>query len=596
MTATSDTVPLQEKRDSHFQRHWRLLRRYLRPHGGNVLRMAALLLFSIGLQLVNPQVIRYFLDTAQSGGAVRVLLLAASAFIGFGLLQQITNLAANLFSQQVSWAATNQLRADLTRHCLQLDMDFHKEHTPGELIERIDGDSNQLANFFSQFGVRVVGNGLLVLGILLLLFMENASLGVGMVLYTALTAAVLGVIQRPAATRWTAARQASAEQYGFLEERISGAEEIRAAGAEAYMLQRLKQLMGEFLEKVRAAFVVSNLTFNLTNLVYALGYAIGLGFGVYLFTQGKATIGTAYLITYYIGMLADPLQGIREQVQDFQQATASLERIQALFDLQAQVVDPPETSRRLPAGALSVEFQSVTFSYDVEDQVLKEISFSLPPGQVLGILGRTGSGKSTLSRLLFRLYDPGSGIISLDGKDIRSIRLEELRQRVGMVTQDVQLLNGSIRDNLTFFDRAYSDEQLEGVLHPMQLWEWAQALPGGLETKLSPGSLGLSAGEAQLLAFARVFLKNPGLVILDEASSRLDPLTETRMERAVERLFAGRTGVIIAHRLRTVQRADLILILENGKVAEFGPRQALAEDPSSRFFQLLQVGLEEVLA
>lgn len=214
---------------------------------------------------------------------------------------------------------------------------------------------------------------------------------------------------------------------------------------------------------------------------------------------------------------------------------------------------------------------------------------------MLGILGRTGSGKSTLTRLLFRLYDPDLGSVWLGDMNLRDLRLDDLRQRIAMVTQDVQLFQATVRDNLTFFNRSISDEQLEHVLKQLRLWEWAQSLPNGLDTQLAGGQ-SLSAGEAQLLAFARVFLKDPGLVILDEASSRLDPATEMLMERAVDRLFAERTGVVIAHRLKTVQRADDILILENGCVVEFGPRVALMNDPGSRFYHLLQTGLEEALA
>ena len=179
--------------------------------------------------------------------------------------------------------------------------------------------------------------------------------------------------------------------------------------------------------------------------------------------------------------------------------------------------------------------------------------------------------------------------------NLREVWLDDLRQRIAMVTQDVQLFQATVRDNLTFFNRAISDEQLERVLKQLRLWDWVQSLPNGLDTRLAGGK-SLSAGEAQLLAFARVFLKDPGLVILDEASSRLDPATETLMERAVDRLFSERTGVVIAHRLKTVQRADDILILENGCVVEFGPRVALMNNPGSRFHHLLQTGLEEALA
>jgi len=619
----------------------RFLEKYMSPQRRRVMGLSGLILLSIGLQLINPQVIRYFLDTARSGGPQRSLLLAAAAFIIFALFRQGIDLVSIYINQLVSWSATNRLRADLARHCLKLDLSFHKRHTPGELIDRVDGDINRLGNFFSQLWPRLLGNGLLVAGILALLMLEDPRVGGGMLLYTAITLGVLGLIQRPAAARWAAERQASAEKFSFLEERISGVEDLRAVGAEPYALNRLLVLMRRYLEKLRAAFVVSNLTFNLTNLVYAVGYAIGLALGVYLYTRGQASLGTAYLIVYYVGMLSEPLQGIRHQIQDLQQASASLQRVRELFAIQSRLGNglPASAAARLPDGPLEVSFEQVSFAYQdglpggpngvhsklegaslnaggvsqgsaavdevdgtSESLVLEEISFRLQAGKVLGVLGRTGSGKSTLTRLLFRLYDPTQGAIRLGGVDVRDMLPAELRQRVGLVTQEVQLFEASVRDNLSFFNPAVTSAQIEAALQNLQLWTWAQSLPQGLDTRLSGGSggssvsSGLSAGEAQLLAFARVFLKNPGLVILDEASSRLDPITESLMEQAVDRLFAGRTGILIAHRLKTVQRADEILILENGRVTEAGPRPALAADRSSRFYALLQTGMEEVLA
>jgi ABC-type multidrug transport system fused ATPase/permease subunit len=215
---------------------------------------------------------------------------------------------------------------------------------------------------------------------------------------------------------------------------------------------------------------------------------------------------------------------------------------------------------------------------------------------VLGLLGRTGSGKTTVTRLIFRLYDTTSGTVQLNGIDVRQPRLYDLRRRVSMVTQDVQLFQASVRDNLTFFNRDIPDDRILAVIEDLELGDWYRALPKGLDTRLETGGRGLSAGQAQLLAFARVFLHDPGLVILDEASSRLDPATEQIIERTIDKLLHNRTAIIVAHRLGTVQRADEIMILEDGRVTEHDERARLAADPSSRFYGLLQTGLSEVLA
>jgi ATP-binding cassette, subfamily B, bacterial len=576
--------------------HLDLLIKYLRPQARGMLTLAVFLAGGILLTLAGPQVIRYFLDTALAGAAFRTLLLAALGYVALSLGQQGLILASLYTAGNVGWRATNLLRADLVHHCLRLDMDFHKQHTPGELIERLDGDVSELANFFSRFVIDILAHALLVLGILVMLYLEDLRAGLLLSVYVAVVLALLGSLQRLATARWSAARQASADQYGFIEERISGAEEIRAAGAESYVLAQLFERMRRFTRASRSAWLVASITANATNLLSAVGLAAGLGIGVYLYLNGEASLGTTYLIVAYVGMLSAPLQQIRRQVQDLQRAGASVQRIQDLLHLQPLVQDPPLAGAQpLPASPPGVRFENVSFAYENGSPVLHSVSFDLAPGRVLGILGRTGSGKTTLTRLLFRLYDPTAGQIRLGGAPLQELPLDQLRAAVGMVTQDVQLFHANLRNNLAFFDRRITDEQIQHALAQLDLQTWVERLPGGLDTLLSGGGQGFSAGEAQLLAFTRVFLKDPGLVILDEASSRLDPVSEALLDQAVARLFAGRTGLIIAHRLATVQRADDILILEAGRVVEFGSRQELAANPGSRFSALLRTGLAEVL-
>ncbi len=601
------TVPLAEYR--------RLLGTYLRPQLGRVTLLAALLLAGVGLQFANPQVIRYFIDATQSSGDIAPLVYAGLAFIFISLTGRLLTIATTSLSINVGWRATNSLRAALTEHLLQLDMPFHKTHTPGELIERVDGDVSELADFFSQFVIRVVTSGLLMLGVLVLLFIENRLAGFALALYSAISVAAIATLQSVGVRRWTAARQASAEQYGYIEERISAVEDIQGVGAVPYTLYRLFSFTRRVLKARRSAEMVEYFSSGISGLLFGVGWALGLGVGAYLYSQHAITIGAVFLIISYIGMLAGPLEGLRKQASNLQRSTAGISRIAQLFSIQPGVRSGAVAA--LPPGPLSVHFDHVSFAYadnepvsveTEEDQeaglVLRDISFNLPAGRVLGVLGRTGSGKTTITRLLFRLYDPTEGTVGLGGTNIRAVGLGELRARVGMVTQDVQLFSASLRHNITFFDRGVSDERIIAALDALGLRDWLGAMPHGLDTRLAAGGAGMSAGEAQLLAFTRLLLKDPGLVILDEAASRLDPITEQRLERAITRLLQGDpngggghcTAIIIAHRLHTVQRADDILILEGGRVVEYGPRERLAADPNSRFYNLLRTGLEEALA
>ncbi|HZU77036.1 MAG TPA: ABC transporter ATP-binding protein, partial [Dehalococcoidia bacterium] len=328
--------------------------------------------------------------------------------------------------------------------------------------------------------------------------------------------------------------------------------------------------------------------------LYALSTLTALGLGLYLYRAGSITLGTVYLFVQYTGMLRDPLQAMTQQLREFQRAGAGVSRIHTLLQTPRTLHDG--RGEPLSSGPLALEFDEVSFAYGGAEPVLDRLSFSLAPGTVLGVLGRTGSGKTTIARLIFRLYDVEEGAVRLGGVDVRDARLAELRGRVGIVTQDVQLFAASVRDNLTFFNPSVPDADVVEVLEALGLGGWLRSLPAGLDTELEAAGGGLSAGQGQLLAFARVFLQDPGLVILDEASSRLDPATERLIERAVDRLLAGRTAIVIAHRLGTLERADEVLVLDGGRVREHGRRETLARDSASRYHELLQAGVQEVPA
>ena len=558
--------------------------------------LGVLLLAGIGLELVGPRIQRRFIDDATAGAELSALIAIALLFVGLAIASQLVSVVENYIAQDVGLTATNRLRADLVRHCLRLDPDFHSAHTPGELIERIDGDVTTLGNFFSRFVIQLLGNGLLLLGVIVLLFQVDWRAGLTMGSFALFGLLLLNALRDIAVPGFTALRQTSAELYGFLEERLAGTEDIRANGATGYMMQRLHESSRVFFRARMRAMLLGVSAFAAVDGLGMLGIAVALGTGAYLYQRGEITIGTVFLLFSYAVLINRPVQNIIRQMQDLQQAMAGLIRVSALLAEESAIQDPAEESLALPSGPLAVELDRVTFGYRPDEPVLSDISVSLQPGQVLGLLGRTGGGKTTITRLLFRLYDPLDGAIRLSGVDLRDIRLQELRRRVGMVTQDVQLFHASVRDNLTFFDRAVSDARILDALAELGLLDWYRALPDGLDTIVAPGGSSLSAGEAQLLAFARVFLKDPGLVILDEASSRLDTATERQLECAVDRLLAGRTAIVIAHRLSTVERADTIMILEDGRVVEEGRRGCLADDPGSRFRGLLRIGLEEVSA
>jgi ATP-binding cassette subfamily B protein len=568
-----------------------LLVKYLKPQWFRVLLLAVFMFGGIGLDLVNPQIIRYFIDAARSGGTTRNLIIAGGLFLAIGILRQAVTLVSSYVGQDVGWRATNRMRGDLAFHCLNLDMWFHHEHTPGEMVERVDGDTTTLSNFFSEFVLQVVGGAIFLIGVLTLVFRENWRVGIALTAFTIVAFWVYNLTRNVAVPIYTAEREGYSRLYGFIEERLTGIEDIRTNGGIAYTMNRFYDVNRDVYGRVVKSEVMGAALQTITSVLFALGYALAMSMGVWLYREGAFTIGTVYLLFSYTRMLRWPLFMISRQINELQRATAGMKRIEQLYRTPSRIHDG--TEQPPAAGPLSIEFNDVTFSYVQGEPVLKNISFQLGPGKVLGLLGRTGSGKTTITRLLFRFYDVDGGQIRVGGFPIQNIRLESLRQQIGMVTQDVQLFNATVRENLTLFDPSIPDERILEVIDELGLSGWHRALARGLDTMLASGGGGLSAGEAQLLAFARVFLKNPGVVILDEPSSRLDPATEARIEFAVRRLLKDRTGVIIAHRLGTVQRADEIMILENGRIREYGEREKLVRDVNSRFSQLLKTGLEE---
>ena len=576
------------------RRYGALLLKYLRQQKGIVALASLLILTNIGLQLVNPQIMRYFIDEAVAGSPLGRLVAAAGVFIAVALVQQFVGVLATYTSGKVGWNATNALRSDLARHALSLDMPFHNSRTPGEMIERIDGDSETLGEFFSTFAVQIVGNLIMLVAVLALLFRENWLAGLALSTFAFVSIVVIIRMRNVSVSSWKADREASTETYGFIEERLAGREDIRTSAAQSHVMKGFFDHMWKWFRVHVKAEAIASVVANTAQFVNSAGLAVSLFVGAYLFYGDWISIGTVFLIYQYSSLLSRPVIVVSYEMEGLQRAGASVIRIHELLSTRREVIDGRGVL--IPDGPLSVRFDSVSFAYNRGESVLRDVTLDLRPGRLLGLLGRTGGGKTTMTRLLFRLYDPDEGRIFLGGQDIREARISDLRDRVGLVPQDVRLFHGTVRDNLTFFDRSVPDAHLLDVLGEMNLTRWYDTLPDGLDTMLQPDGGDLSAGEAQMLAFARVFLKDPGLVILDEATSRLDPSTEESIKRAIDRLVQGRTVLIIAHYLATIQRCDDIVILENGRLVEAGEREILASDPSTRFHRLLQTGLEEVLS
>jgi ABC-type multidrug transport system fused ATPase/permease subunit len=556
--------------------------------------LVVLILISTFLSVINPQILKYYIDTVLGPNFtdVSILTTAVLIYISIAIVAQLLVIVAVYIGQDLAWTSTNNLRFELLDHCIDLDMGFHNSKKPGSMVERIDGDVLMLSTFFSTLTLYLGRNVLLIIAILVALFIESWIIGLVFTIFTIIGLYFMTISSKPAIKHWGKVREATAETYGYIEERISGKEDILALGAEDYTMSGFHDLAKTQYDVGMKALISSSFVRIVIFAIVGISTTLVYMAGVPLVTSGAITLGGIFLVADYIRLLSNPIINIGFQAQELQQADASINRVAELFDTKTNLEN--KGTEKINDKPLSITFKNLSFEYVENEPVLEDISLQIEANTSLGLIGKTGSGKTTLSRLIFRLYDPQEGEIIIEGRNIKQYPLKELRDKIAVVTQTVELFNGTLRDNITLFDKSIPDESVISVIKNVGLESWLEGLKNGLDTEITAGN-GFSAGEAQLIAFTRVFLRNPKIVILDEASSRLDPATEVLIDRAVVKLLENRTSIIIAHRLATLNQVDTIAILEQGKIVETGGRKELAKDKNSKFSQLLKTDVLEVL-
>ena len=572
--------------------HYRLFAELLRPNRRALVVLALVLTAASLLPLVGPQLLRLFIDSAVADAPLTTLVLLALAYVTLGVLAQAATVGTAYAATRMAWSATNGLRERAARHVLHLDLAFHGATSPGTLIERIDGDATAITKLFTDVVLKVAGGALTMLGAVILVTLEDWRVGLAMGVFVGGAVALVIHLRDRAVPATTAERAAFAELIGIVEEELDGLDDLRSLGAGPFALDRHELHSNRHAKAMLQAWRKSASIWTSTTGAFALGSVAMLAAGWVLHERGTITIGTVFLLFQYVQILRQPTEAIADQLQEVQKAGAGATRIRMLLEERPELV--PSGTRHLPDGALPAHFDGIDFAYaDDARPVLHDVDLQVEAGSVVGLVGATGSGKTTLARLALRLIDPTRGVVRLGGVDIRDVDPAELRRRVAIVTQDVQLFDASLRDNLTLFGDATDDDLLIRLLHDLGLGAWYRGLPAGLDTPLAAGAA-MSAGEAQLIGIGRAFLLDPGLVVLDEASSRVDPTTAEFVEAALDRLLAGRTVLVIAHRLRVVDRADQVVVLDHGRIKEAGPAGVLRADPDSHFHHLLQLEAKEV--
>jgi ATP-binding cassette subfamily B multidrug efflux pump len=544
----------------------------------------------IGSSLLLPYLVRLGVDNY----IINVEITVSERFSGLTILAVIFGVAVivgfigNYFQVTVlEWTGQNimhRLRQHIYIHMLGLDLAFFNENPSGKLVTRLTNDVQNMHEMFTSVIVTLFNDVIRIIGILVLLYWLNWRLAVLMtLLLPAILVATLW-FSKIARNVYREIRTNLAKINAYLQEAVSGISLIQ-------LFQREKDTERSFVNLNQAYFAstvqqikIFGIFMPVLDILASTATAISIWYGGILILRGEMTIGILVAFLSYMRLFFQPLRELSQKYSIVQSAMASAERIFQLLDTRSGLPVLPE-----PFGPQAVsgtlEFSNVTFGYDPDKPVIHNLSMKVAPGETVAIVGATGSGKSTLINLLERMYDPDSGRILLDGHDLRELDPQWLRNTVGLVMQEVYLLRGTIKENI-LLDSGMGEQGLTAILQLAQLDELIGRLPQGIHTKIGEGNLELSAGERQLLTLARVMVRDPEILVLDEATANVDSETEILVERAIDATLSHRTSIVIAHRLSTIRRADRIIFMDSGQIVEEGAHEKLMADRG--FYHRLQ--------
>lgn len=555
----------------------RLMRRllaFVRPHAHLVAASGALLLLVSGVQLLQPYLVKLAIDGPVARRDVSGLNLLVGLYVGALTIELGLRYLQVYITERAGQNVVYDLRAAVFAHLQALSSSFYDKNPVGRLMTRVTTDVEAINEFFSMEVATVlidVAKLLSILGILLMMAPKLAliTLAVVPVLF-----AVSIFFRKRLRDAYRAIRTRIARINAFLQENISGISVIHLFRREPLNLAEFEALNRDHRDADLGSVLYDSLLSAVVELVGSLSVALLMWYGGVQILQGDLTFGTLVAFLAYVKQFFLPIQDLSAKYAVMQSAMASSERVFALLDTPVDIVSPSSPPPSPPAHG-RIDFEHVRFSYVADEEVLKGIDFTVAPGETVAIVGATGSGKSTLIRLLIRLYDVTSGSVKLDGLDVREYSLSELRRRTGLVLQDPYIFAGTIERNLTLGDPRVDVERARAAARAVGADAFIEALPGGYEHEVRERGSNLSTGQKQLLSFARCLARDPSVLVLDEATSSVDPETERRLQDAVATLTQGRTSLIVAHRLATVLRADRILVMHHGEVRESGTHEEL---------------------
>jgi ATP-binding cassette subfamily B protein len=542
--------------------------RYLDPAGGQNL----------------PPALAHFLSRDPMVGIAQIafVLFLPTVLVSF-MLEFSQSFAMQLVGQKVMY----DLRKQIFLHLQRLEMAFFDRNPVGRLVTRVTTDVDVLNDLFASGVVAIFGDFFTLLSIMIVMLYVNWKLALLTFSVLPMIVIVTGSFRRAVRESYRRIRVAIARINAYLQEHLTGMTVLQLFNREDLSFEEFEEANRAHMDAYKDSILAYGLFYPAVELVGVIAVAIILYMGGGMALRGAVSVGTAIAFIQYSQRFFRPIQDLSDKYNLLQAAMASSERIFKLLDAPVTIADPPQP-RPLAHPRGEVEFHKVGFAYQGDHKVLDNIRFAIEPGETVAVVGHTGAGKTTLTNLLLRFYDVQEGSITFDGIDIRDLRLRDLRKNFGIVLQDPFLFSGTIASNIRLGDRDITDAQVRAAAHQVNLQEFIESLPAGFDEPVRERGATLSVGQKQLLSFARALAHNPRILVLDEATSSVDPETEHLLREGLRRLIENRTSLVIAHRLSTIQNASKIIVMHKGHVREVGTHQELL-DQRGIYFKLYQL-------
>lgn len=570
--AWSDTIPEETLTRAEAEQILRRLFGMLRPQWGAIALAVVVLVLQVLTLLAGPGLVRYGIDSGLRRDDAGALNLAAGLYLAMAILGLVLGRAAILMVARIGETFLRNLRNRLFRHLMSLSLDYFEQEKTGRIVARMTSDIDALQELISQGLVLFVQNVLLFAGAVVVISIMSWQLALGVLILVPPVYIASRWFRRVSNKAYLEVRDRIATNLSTLQESLEGVRVVQAFGRERSFTRRFRSTNEAQYEANLETVRISARYFPIVEFTGVAGTAVIIGYGGWLSARDIVTVGTVGAFVLYLNSLFEPVQQLSQLYNTFQSAGAALSKIFDVFDTRATVHERPAAVDLPRGGAIDVD--GVTFAYGTEP-VLHDVTLHVAPGERIALVGPTGAGKSTLAKLIARFYDPSSGAVRIDGIDLRDATLQSLRERVVVVPQEGFVFAGTLYDNVRVGRPSATDAEIDAALVALGMLDRFRGFPDGLSTEVRERGSRLSAGERQLVSLGRAALADPSVLVLDEATSNLDPGTEVQVEQALDSLMQDRTVIVVAHRLSTAARADRIAVVYDGRLAELGTHAEL---------------------